>query len=105
MTGTSKDSKSPSSRRRQTAPRQNGAAVLAIRQKDGRSQTKIAAAIGITQGALSQIESERVSADRCTLMAIARELGVAVDALLRNPGTWSAGAPEQDEPDPLPAAA
>lgn len=92
MEGTPKDTTS-------TAPRQNGAAIRALREKDGCTQTAFAKAVGIRQASLSQIENEAVNAGVATLNLIARALHVPVAAITRNridvavaPGTNGAAA-------------
>lgn len=76
MEGTPKDSKSP--------PRQNGAAIRALREKDGWTQAALAEAVGIRQATLSAIESESASAYVTTLNLIARAMRVPVAAIMRD---------------------
>lgn len=65
-------------------PRQNGPAIRALREKDGWTQTKLAKAVGIRQGTLSDIESESSNATVVTLNKLARKLRVPVDAIMRD---------------------
>lgn len=83
--------------------RQNGAAIRALREKDGWSQTALAKAAGISQGSLSDIESETINAATLTLNRIARRLRVPADAIMRDhlPG----GEQNADDPEPEGAAA
>jgi transcriptional regulator with XRE-family HTH domain len=69
---------------------QNGAAIRALRVKDGWRQKDLAERVGLTQSALSQIESESQPASELTLNKIARSLQVPLDAISRHPA---------DEPD------
>lgn len=100
MNGTPKDTEPPGSRSRR-ATRQNGAAVRALREKDGWSQEALAKAAGISQAGLSQIETESASAHATTLNRIARKLHVPVDAIMR----VRAEAEPEDVPEPEGAAA
>jgi transcriptional regulator with XRE-family HTH domain len=64
---------------------QNGAAIRALRQKDGWRQLDLAQRVGVTQSALSQIESETKPASELLLNKIARALRVPLAAITRDP--------------------
>jgi transcriptional regulator with XRE-family HTH domain len=66
---------------RVTPVRQNGLVIRVLREKDGWSQTQLAEAIGITQPALSLIESESNGVEAFRLPVIARLLDVPVAAI------------------------
>jgi DNA-binding XRE family transcriptional regulator len=78
--------------RRQLPKRQNGAAIRALREKDGWSQTALAREVGIRQATLSGIESESANAQVTTLNRIARALRVPVAAVMRDCMTAEAGS-------------
>jgi transcriptional regulator with XRE-family HTH domain len=80
MDGTPRDTRAPKRRRR---IKQNGAAIKSMRELAGYSQDGLAHAAGMTQAALSLIESERSAARPATLIKIARELRVPVVAIMR----------------------
>ena len=61
--------------------RQNGPAIAEIRKLSGWSQNKFAAYIGISQPALSEIESEKNNAEEPTIASIARGLSIPVAAI------------------------
>ena len=61
----------------------NGAAIKAIRERTGITQPELARRVGITQGALSNIERGR-NASPYTTRKIADELGVPFDAVTEN---------------------
>ena len=65
--------------------RQNGAAIRAIRRKDGRGVSELAEACKLAPGALTNIECNHRQASWEALNRIARELAVPVKALLRDP--------------------
>ena len=65
-------------------PRQNGAAIRAIREKDGWTQAALARAVKIKQGTLSGIEREVDNAGIAALNRIARKLRVPVGAIMRD---------------------
>jgi DNA-binding XRE family transcriptional regulator len=67
-----------------TPIRQIGLAIKALREKDGWTQTALANAVGISQGALSAIESETDSASVVTLNRLARAMRVPVGAIMRD---------------------
>jgi transcriptional regulator with XRE-family HTH domain len=66
-----------------TRTRQNGAAIRALREKDGWTQDGLASASGINQAYLSLIESETRDAPVTTINRIARALRVPVAAIMR----------------------
>lgn len=66
---------------RKSPTRQNGAAIRALREKDGMSQTALAAKVGIRQASLSAIESGAANAYVTTLNKIARALCVPTAAV------------------------
>lgn len=80
MDRTPQDTASPPRRPR----RQVGAAIRALREKDGWSQAALAEAAGIRQASLSAIETEAVSAHVMTLNRLARQLRVPVAAIMRD---------------------
>lgn len=100
MRGTQKVTTSPSRRR---PVRQNGAAIRALREKDGYSQQGLAKAAHITQTALSAIERDAASAYVTTLNRIARALCVPVSAIIRDAD--EAAEPAGDDPEPETAQA
>lgn len=65
-------------------PRQNGAAIRALREKDGWTQTALARAVGMTQANYWRIESEAANARVESLNRIARALRVPVAAIMRD---------------------
>lgn len=100
MEGTPMDTTSSSRRR---PARQNGAAIRALREKDGWSQDALAKAAGLSQRALSNIEREEANARIANLNRIARKLHVPLDAIMRDPGETQDAA--DDEPEPAAKAA
>ncbi len=68
------------------SPRQNGAAIRSLREKDGWHQPEFARKVGMSQSALSNIEREKRSARPATIHRIARALRVPVAAITRDPG-------------------
>lgn len=80
MDGTPRDTKA---RKRRGRLKQNGPAIRSIRELAGYSQDGLARATGVTQAALSLIESERSYARVSTLAKIARELRVPLAAITR----------------------
>jgi transcriptional regulator with XRE-family HTH domain len=74
--------------------RQNGAAIRALRRKDGQSVSDLAEACGLTNAqSLVNIENEFRQASIELLNRIARALGVPVAAILRDPnGNGSEGS-------------
>ena len=83
MEGTLRDTKFSGTAPRSRPRRQNGAAIKALREKDGWSQTALAQRVGIRQASLSAIESESANAHITTLNLIARAMRVPVDAIMR----------------------
>ncbi len=79
MNGTQQDTTSPKS----LAKRQNGAAIRALREKDGWSQAGLARAAGVDQSDISRFETESANASVATLNRIARALRVPVAAVMR----------------------
>lgn len=63
--------------------RQNGAAIRALRRKDGQSVSDLAEALGMHPQAVTNIENEFRQASPETLSRIARALGVPVAAIMR----------------------
>lgn len=102
MEETPKDTEFPRVTRYGNGPRQNGLAIRAIREKDGWTQTKFAAAVGIAQGTLSAIERELDNASVPVLNVIARTLAIPVGAITR--GREAAGAARPDGEAPAEAA-
>jgi transcriptional regulator with XRE-family HTH domain len=75
-------------------PRQNGAAIRSLREKDGWHQPEFARKVGMSQSALSNIEREKRSARPATIQRIARVLRVPVAAITREydePGDSTSG--------------
>jgi transcriptional regulator with XRE-family HTH domain len=66
------------------SPRHNGIAIRCFREYAGYSQTAFAEVVGLTQGALSKIESEERSSTMITLVRIAKALSVPPAAILRD---------------------
>lgn len=93
MEGTLKDTTSAGATRGSRPRRQNGAAIRALREKDGWSQTALAEKVGIRQASLSAIESESANAYITTLNLIARALRVPVAAIMRDCDELAAKAP------------
>jgi transcriptional regulator with XRE-family HTH domain len=62
----------------------NGEAIRAIREALGITQPGLAQRVGLTQGALSNIERGSRNASPHVLRAIANELGVGVGAITTN---------------------
>ena len=56
--------------------------LKSIRKNKGISQAQLAAAIGVTQGTISQWESGYTNPSICSAKAIAAFLGVTVDELI-----------------------
>lgn len=76
-------------------PRYNGLAIAGFRVKDGWSQPRLAAIVGISPSHLSRIEGEKDYAGMPTLNRIARALSVPVGAILRvRPGETAGGEGE-----------
>ena len=69
----------------QKPKRQNGGAIRGFREADRQSQEALAKRCGMTQHNLSMIENERTNAPMSTLRALARELGIPVSYILRDP--------------------
>lgn len=65
----------------ETTRRTNGPAIAAIRQALGMTQTRLAAECGISGPYLSNVEAGRKFAGPAATAAIARQLGVSVDAI------------------------
>ena len=82
MQRTLRDTKSPEQAPRPKKKRQNGAALRALRQKDGLSQTALARRAGMTQANYWRIEAEAANAKVETLNMIAHELRVPVAAIM-----------------------
>ena len=82
MQRTLRDTKSPGQAPRPKAKRQNGAALRALREKDGWSQTQLAKAAEMTQANYWRIEAEAANAKVETLNKIARALRVPVAAIM-----------------------
>lgn len=72
---------------------QNGHAITEFRELRRWSVTDLAKEIGITQGALSNIEAEHRPASRQVLDAIAEVLNIDVRAIQRVKDEPAAGAP------------
>ena len=68
-----------------TTRQANGAAIKAIRERSGITQTRIADACGISKSMLAHIEAGRRRAPRDTIHIIADQLGVPVDAISTPP--------------------
>ena len=83
MQRTLRDTESPGKSPRPQAKRQNGAALRALREKDGWSQTDLARACGMTQANYWRIEAEAANARVESLNKIARALRVPVAAIMR----------------------
>jgi transcriptional regulator with XRE-family HTH domain len=83
MTGTLRDTRSGQRDCPPSPRRQNGAAIRALREKDGWSQTALAAAAGMTQANYWRIETEAANARVESLNRIARALRVPVAAIMR----------------------
>lgn len=64
---------------------QNGLTIKHLRLKDGQKQSDLATQVGITQSALSHIETGAHPASDLVLNRIARALCVPVAALVRDP--------------------
>jgi len=62
----------------------NGAAIKAIRERTGINQPEFAKRIGVSQGALSNIERGNRRASPAMIRKIADELGVSFDAVTEN---------------------
>ena len=82
MQRTLRDTESPEQAPRPKKKRQNGAALKALRQKDGLSQTALARRAGMTQANYWRIEAEAANAKVETLNLIAHELRVPVAAIM-----------------------
>lgn len=61
----------------------HGPATRAIRERSGLNVSQLAARVGITQGAMSAIESEKRKASDDVIVRIARELKVDLPAIIR----------------------
>ena len=83
MQRTLRDTKSPEQAPRPKRNRQNSAALRALREKDGLSQTDLAKKVGMTQANYWRIEAEAANAKVETLNKIARVLRVPVAAIMR----------------------
>jgi transcriptional regulator with XRE-family HTH domain len=65
--------------------RQNGAAIRALRRKDGQSVSDLAESVGLSAQGLTNIENEFRQASPEALNRIARALSVPVAAITRTP--------------------
>lgn len=67
--------------------RHNGAAIRALRIKDGMKPGPFATKAGLSYAHLDNIENERKQASPETLYRIAAALNVPVEAIVRDPAT------------------
>lgn len=82
MQRTLRDTESPEQAPQPKRKRQHGAALRALREKDGLSQTALAKAAGMTQANYWRIEAEASNAKVESLNSIARALRVPVAAIM-----------------------
>lgn len=74
--------------------RHNGAAITALRVKDGHKKGQFATKALMSYSTLDNIENERKEASLEALYRIANALHVPVEAIVRDPATLVAQTPE-----------
>jgi transcriptional regulator with XRE-family HTH domain len=76
--------------------RHNGAAIRALRTKDGKKPGPFATEALISYSTLDNIENERKEASLEVLYRIAKVLNVPVEAIVRDPATLVVSAPSRE---------